>query len=55
MLTRPLLRSLISRNPFPFTLPNTARRTMATTGKFEYLVIVPDKPGMLAKRLEVRP
>jgi len=24
-------------------------------GKFEWLVVVPDKPGMKAKRLEVRP
>jgi predicted enzyme related to lactoylglutathione lyase len=55
MLTRPLLRSLVSSKPFYSTQLNTARRTMATAGKFEYLVIVPDKPGMLAKRLEVRP
>ncbi|KXJ90811.1 hypothetical protein Micbo1qcDRAFT_67229 [Microdochium bolleyi] len=38
------------------------RRTMASSnvptpapGKFEWLVVVPDKPGMKAKRLEVRP
>lgn len=24
-------------------------------GNFEWLVVVPDKPGMKAKRLEVRP
>lgn len=33
-------------------------RTMSTAAaaptKFEFLVIVPDKPGSLAKRLEVR-
>lgn len=25
------------------------------TRKYEWLVVVPDKPGMMAKRLEVRP
>lgn len=35
-------------------------RTMASgitvpEGKFEFLVVIPDKPGALAKRLEVRP
>lgn len=33
--------------------------TTTTTGtevrKFEWLVVIPDKPGMMAKRLEVRP
>ncbi|KAK8024221.1 hypothetical protein PG993_012287 [Apiospora rasikravindrae] len=46
----------------------TARRAMSSSsapakpaisapppGKFEFLVVVPDKPGMQAKRLEVRP
>ncbi|KAK8102692.1 hypothetical protein PG984_015838 [Apiospora sp. TS-2023a] len=29
--------------------------TAPPPGKFEFLVVVPDKPGMQAKRLEVRP
>lgn len=29
--------------------------TTPPAGKYEFLVIVPDKPGMQAKRLEVRP
>ncbi|KAI0134402.1 hypothetical protein BJ170DRAFT_679294 [Xylariales sp. AK1849] len=35
-----------------------AAKPSATTppeGKYEFLVVVPDKPGMQAKRLEVRP
>lgn len=41
--------------------PSTTIRTMASDvptpapGNFEWLVVVPDKPGMKAKRLEVRP
>ncbi|KAK8099179.1 uncharacterized protein PG998_012420 [Apiospora kogelbergensis] len=29
--------------------------TAPPPGKFEFLVVIPDKPGMQAKRLEVRP
>jgi hypothetical protein len=39
-------------------LTKTRVRTMATTTspeKFEWIVIMPDQPGKLAKRMEVRP
>lgn len=29
--------------------------TAPPPGKFEFLIVVPDKPGMQEKRLEVRP
>ncbi|PNY27549.1 Uncharacterized protein TCAP_02526 [Tolypocladium capitatum] len=49
-LAAPRLASLLSR-------PQHQIRTMASSSArtYEFLVIVPDKPGMHAKRLEVRP
>jgi hypothetical protein len=35
-------------------LSNARTMSSAAPRKFEFLVVVPDKPGMLAKRLEVR-
>jgi len=56
------LTSIAHRNPItPFpTLPLTLtqRNTMATSDapkKMEWLVVVPDFPGVQQKRLEVRP
>ncbi|ODA80754.1 hypothetical protein RJ55_03713 [Drechmeria coniospora] len=43
------LTSLVPR------LPTQIRTMASSTPTFEFLVVVPDKPGMLAKRLEVRP
>ncbi|KAK1756837.1 hypothetical protein QBC47DRAFT_377782 [Echria macrotheca] len=60
--TRPFLSNhnlIVPRNNNNITASprTTTRRTMATsTGrKYEWLVVVPDFPGTLAKRLEVRP
>ncbi|KAJ4423682.1 hypothetical protein N0V82_001705 [Gnomoniopsis sp. IMI 355080] len=33
----------------------TSSSTTAEARKYEWLVVIPDKPGMMAKRLEVRP
>ncbi|KND88374.1 hypothetical protein TOPH_07002 [Tolypocladium ophioglossoides CBS 100239] len=48
-LAAPRLTSLLFR-------PQRQIRTMASSARtYEFLVIVPDKPGMHTKRLEVRP
>ncbi|PMD55575.1 uncharacterized protein K444DRAFT_617258 [Hyaloscypha bicolor E] len=61
LLTRTLRQQL---KPSPLTRSTisisrtTGNRTMASapeTEKFEWLVIMPDQPGKLAKRMEVRP
>lgn len=37
-------------------ITSTSKRTMSSGGRpFEWLVVVPDVPGALQKRLEVRP
>lgn len=52
---------LASRRALTTLLTRPSARTMASSAaaaaprKFEFLVIVPDKPGTLEKRLEVRP
>ena len=55
-LLRPAL-AIQQRNQVSFPIVSPSRfRTMATeTKKYEWLVVVPDKPGMQAKRLEIRP
>jgi hypothetical protein len=51
----------LSSRTFQRSIPRLTRiktRTMASTtaaDKFEWLVILPDQPGKLEKRLEVRP
>ncbi|KAJ5081968.1 hypothetical protein N7532_011011 [Penicillium argentinense] len=57
---QPFLRTtskLPSHPPRPLSLNNPLHslRTMSTAPKKEFLCILPDKPGALAKRLEVRP
>lgn len=49
--------SLFKKPLYSVSVPTPITRTMATSAprKFEWLVVVPDKPNMLAKRLEVRP
>lgn len=50
----PILRHLASI-PRTTLKTSTLRRTMSTApGMFNWIVIVPDKAGMLEKRLEVR-
>ena len=56
-LHRPVL-GIQARATASFPIPSPPRfRTMATAEaqKYEWLVVVPDKPGMQAKRLEIRP
>lgn len=56
-LLRPVPRIQV-QTPIPFPAVSPSRfRSMATgdAKKYEWLVVVPDKPGMQAKRLEVRP
>lgn len=55
MFARPVLRNFSVSKPLALSLFTTARRAMSSGKTFEYLVVVPDKPGVLAKRLEVRP
>jgi hypothetical protein len=68
-ITRTIANIIIAKNPTPSFAhrsihhPITARTMMATDPAaarppaplWEWLVVVPDKPGTRAKRLEVRP
>lgn len=60
MATRLFSRTLLPRISNPAHRPLALTRTMASSASssprtYEWLVVVPDKPGTLAKRLEVRP
>ncbi|KAL8352001.1 hypothetical protein RB601_002362 [Gaeumannomyces tritici] len=46
--------SLLGRTARLYKLPATRYSTMSAPRKFEWLVVVPDVPGTLAKRMEVR-
>ncbi|ROT41519.1 hypothetical protein SODALDRAFT_331260 [Sodiomyces alkalinus F11] len=52
-----LLNSVRLRSPGPFIAHHTTFRMSSSSVplKYEWLVVVPDKPGVKAKRLEVRP
>ncbi|KAL8348629.1 hypothetical protein RB598_001750 [Gaeumannomyces tritici] len=46
--------SLLGRTARLYKLPAARYSTMSAPRKFEWLVVVPDVPGTLAKRMEVR-
>ncbi|KAI0179101.1 hypothetical protein GGR52DRAFT_588864 [Hypoxylon sp. FL1284] len=43
------------RHPIAESIRRMATSTSTPPGKYDWIVIVPDKPGSLQKRLEVRP
>ncbi|KAJ4396438.1 hypothetical protein N0V93_000657 [Gnomoniopsis smithogilvyi] len=52
--SRPILAAT-TRNAQIQQQHRMASSTTAEVRKYEWLVVIPDKPGMMAKRLEVRP
>ncbi|UNI20958.1 hypothetical protein JDV02_006998 [Purpureocillium takamizusanense] len=54
LASRRTLTTLLTR-PNTRTMASSTAAAAAAPHKFEFLVIVPDKPGTVQKRLEVRP
>lgn len=53
--SRPILAAAASTTRSAHIQQHRMASTATEVRKFEWLVVIPDKPGMMAKRLEVRP
>lgn len=53
--SRPILAATTRRSTHIHQQQQLRMSTTAEGRKYEWLVVIPDKPGMMAKRLEVRP